>query len=131
MVEGSKNFEITNFSKAARVPRAAFLGIKDAALGKNYSLSLVFINEKGMQELNRERRGKDYPTDILSFSLNKNTGEIFICPTVTQKKSKEFGRTYPNYLTYLFIHGCMHLKGFDHSATMERHENKLRKKFNI
>lgn len=131
MAEDRGNFEITHFSKAARVPRAAFLRMKNSALGKDYSLSLVFIDEKTMRKLNRDRRGKDYPTDILSFSLDKNAGELFICPDAAEAKAKKFGRTYPNYLAYLFIHGCMHLKGFDHSATMERYEKALRKKFKI
>lgn len=111
MAEAREKFEITHLSKAARVPRAAFLRMKDAALGYDYSLSLVFIDAKKMQTLNRERRNKDYPTDILSFTLDKNAGEIFICPTAARAKAKEFGRTYPNYLAFIFIHGLIHLKG--------------------
>ncbi len=45
--------------------------------------------------------------------------------------AKEFERPYDNFLIFLFIHGCVHLKGYDHGAKMEKVEEKFRKKFKI
>lgn len=105
--------------------------IKKAILGEKYELSLVFVSAKKMQELNRIYRNINKPTDILSFPLSKNSGEILICKSETRKMMKEFGRSYENFLAFLFIHGCVHLKGFDHSPKMEKVEEKFRKLFKI
>jgi probable rRNA maturation factor len=108
-----------------------FLKIKKAVLGSNYDLSLVFIGPKKMQELNRTYRGLNKSTDILSFPLSKTSGEMFICKSETRKMAKEFDRTYDNFLLYLFVHGLVHLKGYDHSPRMDKLEAKFRKQFKI
>jgi len=108
-----------------------FSALKNSVLGKDYDLSFSFISANKMRELNKKYRGKDYATDILSFPLEKNAGEIFICKTAARPKSRDFGRTLPNYIAFLFIHGLCHLKGMTHGATMERQEQKIRKQFGI
>jgi probable rRNA maturation factor len=105
--------------------------IKKAILGSKYELSFVFISAQKIQDLNRQYRNINKPTDILSFPLSKTSGEIFICKTESRKMAKEFERPYDNFLTFLFIHGCVHLKGYDHGAKMEKVEEKFRKKFKI
>ena len=126
----SDNFTITNKTKT-NTPRVDFLNIKNAALGKDYSLSLVFIGDKKSKELNFAYRGKNKPTNILSFPLDKKSGEIFICMNVARHEAKSFDRKIDNFVAFLFIHGLTHLKGFTHGDTMERAEIKLRKKFGI
>ena len=108
-----------------------FLKIKKAVLGSNYDLSLVFIGPKKMRELNRTYRELNKPTDILSFPLSKTSGEMFICKSETRKMAKEFDRTYENFLLYLFVHGLVHLKGYDHGPKMDKIEAKFRKQFKI
>ena len=105
--------------------------IKDKALGTDYELSLVFVGNKESQKLNRERRKKDKPTNILSFPLDRHTGEIFIDLKKCAEEAPEFDRPFPNFLIFLFIHGCLHLKGFDHGSTMESKEKALRDFFDI
>ena len=105
--------------------------MKEVALGKNYSLSVVFLNARLSRKLNRQYRGKNKPTDILSFPLGKKSGEIFICPSESKTEAKKFERTFKNFLGFLFIHGLVHLKGFDHGSRMERLERKYRAKFRI
>ncbi len=121
---------IVNSTKGT-LPRVPFARIKDEAMGKNYSLSLVFVGERRSRKLNRTYREKDKSTNILSFPLDKMTGEIFICLAVARRQAKSFERSFDNFIAFLFIHGCMHLKGFDHGSTMDRAEAKLRKKFSI
>ncbi len=60
-------------------------------------------------------------SNVLSFPLSKTSGEILLCPEAAK----------PYTIGYLFIHGCLHLKGARHSATMEREENRLLKKFGL
>ncbi len=128
----NETFSITTTQKTApKVNGAVFEQMKNIALGKKYNLSLVFIGDKKSKELNKTYRQKDYPTDILSFSIDSKSGEIFINPKVAKKKAKLFNRTESNYLDFLFIHGLFHLKGMDHGRIMEKEEEKLRKKFNI
>lgn len=125
-----ENFSITNTTRG-NIPPVPFAKIKDFAMGKNYSLSLVFIGEKKSRELNNSYRGKDKSTNILSFPLTKKNGEIFITLKVVERQTKSFERKFDNLVAFLFIHGLMHLKGYDHGDTMERLETKLRKQFGI
>ena len=105
--------------------------IKKTILGAKYELSLVFVAAKKIQSLNKIYRKINKPTDILSFPLSKTTGEIFICKSEARKEMTKFGRTFENFLTYLFIHGLVHLKGHDHGPKMEKIEEKFRKKFEV
>lgn len=123
-------FTITNKTKST-LPRVHFVSIKNATLGKKYSLSLVFIGETLSKKLNSSYRDKHKSTNILSFPLDKNTGEIFITPAVAKRQLKKFGRKYDNFVAFLFIHGLLHLKGMEHGSRMEEAEKKLRKKFNV
>lgn len=115
----------------ARISRAIFRAIASAALPKTYKLNLIFVNPSKIAKLNKIYGNRSKPTDILSFPLNKNEGEMYICPSEARGESKKFNRSYADFLAFLFIHGCVHLKGHDHGGTMERIEAKLRRKFKI
>lgn len=105
--------------------------IKVAILGSKYELSLVFTTPQKIQKLNKIYRNINKPTDILSFPLSKTTGEIFICKSEARKEAVKFSRTYSNFLLFLYIHGLIHLKGYNHGKKMEKLEEKFRKKFKI
>ena len=96
--------------------------IKEEILGKQYELSFAFISKNKIKELNKKYRKKNEPTDILSFPLDKNCGEILICKEVAKLKSKNFGMKIADYLLFLVIHGSLHLKGLKHGAKMEAYE---------
>jgi len=108
-----------------------FTKIKEAVLGKEYELSFSFISSEKMKKLNLTYRNINSPTDILSFPLSKKEGEMFICLAEARKEAEKFDRPYENFLRFLFIHGLVHLKGYDHGSTMERIEAKFRKQFGI
>jgi len=82
-----------------------------------------------MQKLNKNYRNKNKPTNILSFPLSKNEGEILICPEVVKTELKKFNRTFAELLGFLVIHGALHLKGMTHSSTMEEVEKKYDQKY--
>ena len=121
---------MTNETRAT-IPRVRFSSIKDAVLGKKYKLNLIFTAPPKIRKLNNIYRGIDKATDILSFPLSASEGEVYISPSETRKEAKNFDRPYENFMAFLFIHGCVHLKGHDHSATMERIEAKFRKQFKV
>lgn len=128
-----ETFSIT--STVLRVPRSVrglpFETAKTAVLGKKYDLSLAFIGQNRSRALNRTYRGKDYSTNVLSFQLSPDSGEIFIDLAQAKKEYKKFGMSFEDFVFYLFIHGILHLSGLEHGSTMESKENKLLSKFQI
>ncbi|HBA45914.1 rRNA maturation RNase YbeY [Candidatus Nomurabacteria bacterium RIFCSPLOWO2_02_40_28] len=103
--------------------------VKNDILGKDYDLSIAFVSEKKSRELNKKWRYKDKATNVLSFSLRKDTGELVLCNAVIKKETKKFDKTFPQLVGFLVIHGMLHLKGMRHSSTMERAEKKYCKKY--
>jgi ssRNA-specific RNase YbeY (16S rRNA maturation enzyme) len=101
-----------------------FKKIQAQILGTKYDLSVVFLSDKDMRRAMKYRYEKisgKKTSNVLSFPLSKTSGEILICPTAAK----------PYSLAYLFIHGCLHLKGAKHSDTMEREENRILTKFGL
>jgi probable rRNA maturation factor len=127
-MEGSNLCNITNKTKG-KLPRLPFASMKDKILGPTYDLSVSFLSKVEQKKINKLYRGKDSTTNVLSFSLSQNSGEITFDATKVKSDAPLFDMTYPKFLKYLFIHGCLHLKGFEHSSTMEREEKKYLKIF--
>lgn len=88
------------------------------------ALDCNIVDAATMQELNARYRGKDYTTDVLSFSHYEAAvpfgltpdifGEVFICYEVAVAQAKEVGHSLKNELQRLTVHGVLHLFGFDH-----------------
>jgi probable rRNA maturation factor len=112
-------------------PKGPYRQIKDDILGRTYTLSLVFVGEQRARTLNRTHRKKTYTPNVLSFSLSPHEGEVFICPAVARREAPAFGMSYRAYVAFLLIHGLLHLKGYRHSATMERAEARYRTKYRL
>ncbi len=112
-----------------KLPCLPFVSLKEKILGKKYELSIVFATPKLSRELNKRFRGKNNPTNILSFPLSKSSGEIVISLSRVKQDAKLFGKSYAAFLGFLFIHGMLHLKGFEHGSKMSRKEEALSKKF--
>lgn len=124
----TETLSITTQGKG-RPPRLPFLQLKDKILGKKFELSILFATKATSKKLNMQFRGKNKPTNILSFEYSKTSGEIVIQLDCVKKDAPKFGLPYTKFLGFLFIHGLLHLKGMEHGAIMERHENKWRKEF--
>ncbi len=114
-----------------KLPRLPFVQMKDAILGKKYELSIACVSPSLSRTLNRTYRKKDKPTNILSFPLATNAGELVLDLSLIKKEAPLFERSYSRFVGFLLIHGMLHLKGYEHSSTMERQEQKFLKKFSI
>lgn len=119
---------ISNETKG-KLTSLPFLNLKNDILGKKYFLSIAFVSPAKSRKLNRTYRGKDKPTNVLSFSLSKYSGEIVLCPDIIKNEAKNFDRTYEKFLGFLVIHGMLHLKGLDHGSIMEKQERKYDQKY--
>ncbi len=84
-------------------------------------LELILCDDETIRELNREYRGKDRPTDVLSFPLDgvlphQPLGSLVVSADRVREKASELGHTEAEELTLLFIHGLLHLLGYDHET---------------
>ena len=112
-------------------PRHKYADMADKILGKRYDLSLVFVGKTRAATLNKQYRNKTYSPNVLSFPLDEKTGEIFICPQVAASEAAKYNLSSRGYVGFLFIHGCLHLKGLDHGDTMDKLEQKWIKHFKL
>lgn len=116
---------------ARHIPKLPYEAMADAILGKSYTLTLAFVGEQRAQALNVAHRKASYVPNVLSFPLDSKVGEIYITPQVAKREAKKYNMTVNGYIGYLFIHGLLHLKGYDHGATMERMEQKYVRQFTL
>src|SRR3989344_633668 len=125
-------FDIVNKTRLKPPKSGLFLKkIKEKILGTEYELSLVFTPNNLSQDLNREYRDKNHPTNVLSFPLGKNTGEIFMDLSKISEEARNLKLSNPSYFIFIFIHGLLHLKGIDHGKEMSGQEKKFLQEFNI
>lgn len=99
-------------------------------LGKeeNYSFDVTLVDRKTIHELNKNYRGIDRETDVISFAFLDNVedysaietpvgiplGEIYICVDVARENAQKYGNLLNRELKFLFVHGLLHLFGYDH-----------------
>jgi probable rRNA maturation factor len=103
------------------------------------NISLVFVGKEEIKKLNKKFREKDGPTDVLSFNLNDKEclGEIVICPDVVMENAEKYGVSANYEMMNVFIHGILHLLGYDHENSekeaeiMEAKQDKYLKESNI
>jgi probable rRNA maturation factor len=98
------------------------------------SVALVLTGDRKVRDLNRRYRGQDKPTDVLSFEGpggEHGLGDIVISVETAAVNARGLGRTLPQELDVLALHGFLHVLGYDHETddgTMDRLEKKLRKR---
>ena len=110
-----------------------------AAIGKGESsATIAFVSDKKIRELNRQFRGIDKATDVLSFPEDgpdeSNLGDIAISTETAAAQAKENGLSFDDEIAQLILHGLLHLSGYDHetdNGEMNRLELRLRRKLDI
>lgn len=124
-------FSLSNTTRSA-TPTIPFEDMKNAVLGKRYDLSLALISEAAARRITRQTKGKDKASDVLSFPLSPDSGEIVLCLGTARAEYRAHGYSDARtFLAHLFIHGLLHLKGFAHSDTMDATENKVAARFGL
>jgi len=132
----SKDF----FNKLSKIVK------KEEKIKNSLSLEVVLLGEKGIRNINKRYAGKNKVTTVLSFPLseikkpskkeladfiepkeeNKLLGEILLCPTRIKKVANRYKKDFKGELTFNFIHGFLHLLGYNHKNTKDTRE--MRKK---
>jgi len=82
------------------------------------TVSVVFGDDALLRDLNRRFRGKDRPTDVLSFSAGEDghLGDIVVSSETTRRQARRHGHDAAAEASILLIHGFLHLLGYDHTA---------------
>ncbi|MBN9233395.1 MULTISPECIES: rRNA maturation RNase YbeY [Phyllobacteriaceae] len=117
----------------ALVGRAAGAAFGELGLADNgrAELSVVFTNDAAIKTLNAEWRGKDKPTNVLSFPafptakggpLPPMLGDIVLAAETVAREADEEGKPLENHISHLVIHGLLHLLGYDHETDDEAEE---------
>ena len=126
---------------AALFERVARAVLAAEGLRGRLELGLTIVDAEGMREINREQRGVDAPTDVLSFPLIDWTqpspfvappdgvlhlGDIVLCAPIAVQQAEEYGHSVERELAYLFAHGLLHLLGYDHEDPAQQAEMRRR-----
>jgi len=94
-----------------------------AALKNNVEVTLRFVDTREGRELNRQFRGKDYATNVLTFPYGKNDfgrkdnivrGDIVLCLPVLLREAEAQHKPWRAHCAHLIVHGLLHLQGYDH-----------------
>ena len=106
-----------------KYPRALLtrvLAVVERAVGKRpYEVSIAFVSAKQMQDANKRYRGKNRVTDVLSFGLSEHEGELLLCYPQAKLQAKQMHHSVRAELTFLIVHGMLHLFGHDHEKPSE------------
>jgi len=98
--------------------RPFVLKLKKAIRVREGGFNVVFVNDAYIRRLNKAYRGKDKPTDVLSFNYDDKTanlvGEIYISVDTAKRQAKDFKHSLQDELNKLFVHGFLHIHGYDH-----------------
>lgn len=103
----------------------------EAALLGPAELSIRFVDAEEGLALNRQYRGKDYATNVLTFAYNEGEelgeddptqADIVLCTDVLQREAEEQGKTLEEHAAHLVVHGVLHAQGYDHEHDEEAEE---------
>lgn len=117
---------------------------KELGLDQNFEVSITIVDNDRIQEINRDYRSVDRPTDVISFAIEDNDeefewlfdeefdeevndlprllGDIFISIDKTEEQAADYGHSFDRELGFLTVHGFLHLNGFDHQTAEEEQE---------
>jgi probable rRNA maturation factor len=110
-----------------------YLGCQDK------EISLLFVDNTTIKEINRQYLRRDYPTNVISFSLEEGDfghinpqllGDIVISTEQALEDARKGNLDFDDELDFLLIHGLLHLLGYDHEGSDERQATKMRDKEN-
>ena len=110
------------------LPRNLIRRWVQSALFAPAELTIRFVDAAEGQALNRDYRGKDYATNVLTFAYTEDEdsettqADIVLCTDVLQREAKEQGKTVARHAAHLIVHGVLHAQGYDHESDDEAEE---------
>ncbi len=145
ILSNDKNFELLGENVLCQIGDSVLV-----SQGQNpqvCSVGVFYVDAKEIQEINKEYRGKDKPTDVITFRLIDNPnnlqfnkenfpyeyddslggfyiGEIFICADVAKLQAAEYNHSVNREVGELFVHGMLHMLGYDHENEVDREKMK-------
>jgi probable rRNA maturation factor len=128
--------EVINRQRIHRVDRASVVDLARAVLARigqrQSGMAVTFVGDRKMRRLNRDYRGIDAPTDVLSFVYGNpgELGDVVISTATAARQAESLGVPFDVELRQLVIHGTLHLAGYDHetdNGEMKRLEKRLRR----
>ena len=122
------NEEIDELKEVKKVVEYALKYLKI----ENSLFNIIIVDKETIHKLNKEYRGIDRETDVISFALEDDEtfnnesirvlGDIYICLSKAKEQSIEYGHSFLRELSFLSIHGLLHLLGYDHMTPVEEKE---------
>lgn len=150
LLTGKKTSRSRGRREALVILRKSVAGLSKAALSRFLSQAMRAVRLKGevnvlltssheLRKLNRRFRGKNHPTDVLSFPstsdvLDGPVGDLAISAEIAAKYARRLGHSTPEEIKILTLHGVLHLAGYDHEhdhGEMARKEQRLRKSLGL
>ncbi|MEH7303928.1 rRNA maturation RNase YbeY [Neobacillus drentensis] len=119
------------------IERIINFAAKKQNVEQHSEVSVTFVSNERIQEINREYRDKDKPTDVISFAMEelgegevelvgadmpRVLGDIIISVPKAMEQAEEYGHSFLRELGFLAVHGFLHLLGFDHMTEKEEKE---------
>ena len=110
------------------IPRSKLRGWIQAALFAPAELTVRFVDDEEGRTLNREFRGKDYATNVLTFAYTEDEesevtqADIILCTDVLQREAEEQKKSVEAHTAHLVVHGVLHAQGYDHETDEEAAE---------
>jgi probable rRNA maturation factor len=113
-VAGGWSKSMTGYAETIRAWCRAVLGARRG------SISVVLADDAMQRDLNRTFRGKDKPTNVLSFEgEGDELGDIVLAYETVKREAKEQGKSFASHTAHLVVHGCLHLLGHDHERARD------------
>ncbi|MFZ7945441.1 rRNA maturation RNase YbeY [Bacillus sp. S3] len=116
------------------VERIIHFAAKKQQIEEHSEVSIIFVSNERIHEINRDYRDKDMPTDVISFAMEelgegemeltgveqpRVLGDIIISIPRTKEQAEEYGHSFQRELGFLAVHGFLHLLGYDHMTEEE------------
>ena len=120
--ELSLSLQFADARHRALLPRHKVRRCLRAALELPAELTVRFVDDAEGQALNRDFRGKDYPTNVLTFDYEQAPvvmADLVLAAGVVEREAAELGIAVADHITHLLVHGALHAQGYDHEADDE------------
>ena len=135
MVNGMNSFEIINETEENIKELKEVKKLVEFALNyqqiENSIFNIIIVDEEKIQEINREYRNIDRPTDVITFALedyedikleHRMLGDIYISLDKARSQAEEYGHSFKREICFLAVHGFLHLLGYDHMTKEDEEE---------